>query len=111
MSIDVNVLRKVRNNLPGHWYQGNYSDGHGNYCVLGHIAVALGEESGRYDDVGEYEYYELLNTIIVEQYPEFAESSESSEYAMPRWNDEKSRTEDEVIAILEKAIAKAEEQF
>lgn len=107
------VLRTARQNLPGHWYQGYYGDGEGNYCALGHLSVAAGlnprtivttalndgDFSVYNDDV--HAAYTVLQNVIVEQYPHGPRE-------IPIWNDDLNRTEDEVIAMFDKAILEAE---
>ena len=106
------VLREAAKNVPGHWMQGFYGDGAGNYCAVGHIAKALGMDVDGYvkgerrepvwdDDVEALAL--ALGEVILEQYPE------SVGYHVPNWNDAEGRTEEEVVAMFEKAAVKAEE--
>jgi len=108
--IDVSVLRKMRTNIPGRWTTDAYYDEDTNgYCTLGHIALALGEETGEFDYVREeaMPYAQFIQEIVQEQYPEFKRADELLN--IPYWNDAPGRTEDEVVAVMDKAIAKAEE--
>lgn len=108
------VLRKARENLPGHWYQGYYGDGDGNYCAIGHLSVAAGltprtiknsfasENVFRVYNDDVYKTLTVVQDVIREQYPEHSDGNISS------WNDEVGRTEDEVLTVLDKAILEAE---
>lgn len=118
--MDSNVFRSVARNVPGHWTKGAYSDGQNNFCALGHLARALGQENGDWDGLDFRQanpYVELLTETIVEQYAEdyflvhdvLQQVDMGSDVLIPEWNDAPGRTEDEVVAIFEKAAAKAEE--
>lgn len=112
MSIDVDILKTARENLPGHWFQGDFSDGQGNFCALGHLGYALGVADGNIDeftDGRDMEYAVLLAELIKEQYPDFNPKGYNGSVA--EWNDSEDRTEEEVIAIFDKAIARAEEML
>jgi hypothetical protein len=106
------ILRTARESLEGHWYQGHYGDGEGDRCAVGHIMSAAGIDIDGYlsSRVGGpiwtrdvHAAVMLLGSVIKEQYPGHDDN-------VPLWNDADGRTEDEVIAMFEKAAAKAEEE-
>lgn len=103
------ILKTAKANLPGHWHQGGYGDGVDKLCLMGHVLYATGEDVNQNVRTGtgtrwvtEASYtIRALHDVLEEQYP--------GVYSVPDWNDDPERTEEEVIAILEKAIAKAGE--
>lgn len=121
----LETLKTARENLPGHWHQGEYTDNAGNYCALGHLANVEGmiskngEVYSRYDqDIAS----RPLAQVIGEQYPDWIEKTygsycnlEDQDFldaaVVAEWNDVPGRTEEEVIAIFDKAIARAEEML
>lgn len=103
--MDANVFRTARENLPGHWMKGDFTDNQGNFCVLGHIAVALGEQNGNFDEMPDEitkPYHTVLSDIIDEQYHAFGR------YPVD-FNDGEETTEDDVVMVLDRAIAYCEE--
>lgn len=105
------ILRKAAENTKGNWYQGEYVDpnDHTKYCVLGQIGLScglylsdffFGFENGTKAERAA----ELALEVVHEQYPD------CKGLFLYQWNDMPGRTEDEVIAILEKSAAVAEER-
>ena len=109
--MDTVVFEKMRKNILGHWGKGDFSTPDG-FCLLGHIAYALGEQDGDYINVsGEaMPYAQFLSDIILEQYPEMNKTWDVTQgLPLAPWNDAPERTIDEVLMVVEKAIAKANE--
>lgn len=74
------------------------------YCLVGAV-----RPSGYLD---RQLAFDLLNQVIKEQYPGehvLYTVAGKSDVSFGGWNDDKSRTKDEVLAVLDKAILLAEE--
>lgn len=116
----MNPIREAASNLRGHWYQGEYMNYEDNsqMCGLGHVANVLGKgdiEAGFETD----EFYELqkfMDKVAKEQYPDRHSSFMAPNqqkiftYSFPIFNDHPDTTEDEVVAVLEKAAVLYDEQ-
>lgn len=102
-----NVFARAANNLPGHWFKGGYADGAGNFCALGHIALARGFDANRLydfdeDDVFDTSETELLNSLA-------REMSNGDYQYIADFNDADDTTEADVVTLLEKAAVRIEE--
>jgi hypothetical protein len=114
-----NVIGKAAKNVKGHWFQEAYYDGDGNFCGVGHLAKAYAEEHGL--DVSEVfggtfwgeilEIKKVMDKVAGEQYPERALDGDSIVPHFPFFNDHPDTTEDEVIAVMEKAAVRWEERI
>lgn len=86
------------------WTQHSLTDGHGAYCLKGAIGIA----SGRMFDIGGEVIYtrsltnealgQFLMRLVASHLPEPFES-------IPAFNDQPDTTVDDVLAVLDKAIA------
>lgn len=103
----MNAFTIAAKNLPGHWYKGDYADGEGNYCALGHIALARGVNANNLYDLDESIAFldgevELLNSL--------AREMSNGEYQfIADFNDAEYTSEEDIVALLEKAAVKVEE--
>jgi hypothetical protein len=99
-----NPIRKAMQNLPGHWHKGNYADGQGNFCGLGHVGNVLGYSSLNditTSHVSEVQKtFDLLHNVAAEQY---------GVWSFPEFNDREDTTEEQVLALMEKAAIKWDE--
>jgi hypothetical protein len=111
------VMRTARNTLAGHWFQGDYTDNAGRFCALGGLAVAMGQTDGIFDSIeAEHpestglakELQDCVVKVIRQQYPEYTTPSYLS--LIVKWNDAEGRTENEVLAVFDKAALQLEEQ-
>ena len=109
----MNKIREAIKNLPGHWYKGHMTDNKGNYCGLGHVAKAYGfsddqidNESFGCDESPLLSDFNLLHEIAGEQYPDRAIDLFTT---FTLFNDHPDTTEDEVIALMEKAAVRKDE--
>jgi len=105
----MNEIAVAAQNLPGHWYKGRLSDGQGNFCGVGHLSNAFGDMSQTYDSTAFIRYckmHKLLGKVAREQFPERLDEDQT----FPRFNDHPDTTEDEVVAVMEKAAIRWDEQ-
>jgi hypothetical protein len=101
----MNVIREAAKRLPGHWYQGWFSDGDGNHCGLGHISEVAAEQNIVWGNT-----LEVLNAVAREQYPErVVRSATYPNAAFSEFNDHADTTEEEVVAVMEKAAVRLDE--
>lgn len=102
-----NVFAQAAKNLPGHWFKGDYGDGAGNFCALGHIANVKGY-SDLYDiDVDEAKVFVESETDILNNLAK--EMSNGRYQFIADFNDADETTEDDVVTLLEKAAVRFEE--
>lgn len=95
----MNPIREAMNNLSGHWYKGGLSDGNGNNCGLGHVLRV----SGSTYDAARC----IMNNVAYEQYPDRSNFDNLKGFAS--FNDHPDTTEEEVLAVMEKAAIKWDE--
>ncbi len=122
----MNPIREALNALPGHWQKGSLNDNKGNHCGLGHMHNALGGSDGYLpmvfdDSAPEYKLSRdlrieaerlrgIMDEVAVEQYPDrvgLSPLAYSSKFA--EFNDHPDTTEDEVVAVMEKAAIRLDE--
>lgn len=115
-----NPIRKAAENLKGNWYKGYYfnSRNHSKMCGIGHLQSAIFDkpldlatnealnDGERWNLYGEA--YEIVNNTAGEQYPD---RMKHSTFNFPNFNDHEDTTEDEVIAVLEKAAVRYDEKI
>jgi hypothetical protein len=110
----MNELSVAAQNLRGSWYQGDYTDDNGNYCGIGHLCRAHGmTDRDIYDDeLSEklLSQLEILNAVAIEQYSDRI-ATKHSDRSFPDFNDHLDTTEDEAIAVLEKAAVLWDERI
>jgi hypothetical protein len=106
----MNPIKMAADNLKGHWHKGSSADGTCHYCGIGHLDNALAQLN---INSGVSDLYNLLTEVAREQYPE---RTLEGDYHMkmyggtfPDFNDHPATTEDEVIAVMEKAAVRLEE--
>jgi hypothetical protein len=103
----VNIVREAARRLPGHWYQGDVSDHKDNYCGIGHVFEASKEVLGVIDMDAVGVALRAMDAVAVEQYPERVKAV-MRDFAS--FNDHPDTTEAEVIAVMEKAAVRLDEQ-
>lgn len=97
----LNEIQRAARNLPGHWYQGDTSDGKGNYCGIGHVLQVM-EMPTDAPSVNRDLAEKVRQMVLVmdeaagDKFPDRGE-----EFAA--FNDHHDTTEDEVIAVMELA--------
>lgn len=113
----MNSIREAAKNLPGHWHKGDYTDGQGNYCGIGHVLKASGLTDEQIE-MGDGDFVEarldVLNKVAGEQFPDRAFTMPSAGIVVENpyfayFNDHPDTTEDEVLAVMEKAAVVYEE--
>jgi hypothetical protein len=100
----MNVINRTADALKGHWCK-EPRDGQGNMC----IAVRLGSVSGHVD----HQYRnaaEIIRDVVVEQYPDRLETIYGFT-PIVLFNDHDDTTEDEVLAVLDKAAVRYDEVY
>lgn len=104
MSREQVVLMEARAIVQRGWNQHAVTDGKGAYCLKGAIGIASG---AMVDRGGEVAYtksvtnaclYQFVMGVVASQLPEPFES-------IPAFNDQPDTTRDDVLAVLDKAIA------
>ena len=112
----MNPLREVITRLPGHWYKGGYGDGKGNYCGVGHLSEYGYNVGSSQEEMNEA--FKLMNEVAFEQYPEratyvinFGSDVQEVAKSFANFNDHPDTTEEEVIAVMEKAAVRFEERL
>lgn len=107
----MNPIREAMNNLPGHWYQGNYSNGKRfswtdedatNFCGLGHV-YRVADMHG----INHYDSLKIMNIVAGELYPDRT----GGEPHFPRFNDHPDTTEEDVLTVMKEAAIRFEEQI
>lgn len=102
----MNPIREAIKTLPGNWIKGTMSDNDGNHCGLGHLACALRDYEDKFRPLRiniRGIALSAMHTVACEQYPERGEN-------FVDFNDHPSTTEAEVIAVMEKAAVRFDEQ-
>ncbi len=97
----MNIIEKAMENLPGRWSQGKYNDGNGNSCGLGHVLKVSINETGQSWSKESEDAFTIMNSVAQEQY---------GTVGFAQFNDLPDTTEDKVLAIMEKAAIKFDEQ-
>ena len=108
----MNLIREAASRLPGHWHKGSMTDGNGNHCALGH----LWEVSKSYEDsdVERWRAFPYLDKVAIEQYPDRVVDPDdhlSGLAAIAQLNDHPATTEDEIVAVMEKAAILLDEDI
>jgi hypothetical protein len=102
----MNVIERAARNLPGRWHKGSLTDNNDNWCGIGHVLV----EAESVDEATEARKF--MDAVASEQFPERAvvlEGGVKGTFAM--FNDHSDTTEDEVVAVMEKAAVLLDEQI
>jgi hypothetical protein len=106
----VSIIREAMKNLPGHWYKGGKGDNQGNFCGIGHVVEIYDKKCG--EDEVDLEFpktIDLMNEVAREQYADRI-TFDSMLMHFAQFNDHPDTTEDEVLAVMEKAAIKLEEE-
>lgn len=96
----MNIIRQALPHVPGHWLKGSMADGNGNHCGIGWVAY-----QHLLSSVPIEEYFDAItkmDVIATEQYPERVYWDDTVRQ-FASFNDHPDTTEDEVIAVMEKA--------
>jgi len=96
----MNYIRKALERLPGRWYKGGLGDGAGNWCGIGHL-----QEVAPFRNAHDYGQQQM-DKVAEEQYPDRLGSKDGAGFQLvpfAAFNDHPDTTEDEVIAVMEKA--------
>jgi hypothetical protein len=101
----MNPIRKAAENLPGHWFKGDYGDGQGNYCAVGHLLVAAGQDpervvEGMSDEDSLIHEIRLLNKSAEELFPKRVDFTFER---IADFNDHDDTTEEEVLLVMNRA--------
>lgn len=105
----MNYIRKAAERLPGHWYKGGLKDNHGNYCGIGWLEL-MHKEAKTVDVNAEgwWPQGTLMDEVAMELYYDRVVIDNMRPFAV--FNDHPDTTEDEVIAVMEKAAIRWDEQ-
>jgi hypothetical protein len=103
-----NLLRMAAARVPGHWYQGDMSDGRGNYCGLGHLVCVASDGRGSMVRSADDEIRLLADVTrqaALDKFPErVAVTSMSLDwFPFTSFNDHPETTEQDVVAVMELA--------
>jgi hypothetical protein len=101
------VLVAARKLLTKGWTQGEMSDRVKRvqcYCAAGAVNKALGHNVEQYSDSSHPAFKALLNDSKVKR----TSGSDPTIYGLTYWNDKKRRTQEQVIALFDRTIAKLE---
>lgn len=114
---NVNPIREAVSRLPGNWYKGYFFDpNRENFCGIGMTCEVLSQEYGTHvwDHEKPFAYFVeqekailILNRMAGEQYPDRTDGREN----FPKFNDHEDTTEEEVVAVMEKAAVKWDELY
>lgn len=107
----MNVIREALPKVPGHWHQGSLNDGRGNFCGIGHVRQVMENNGIEIDNTSGlfFKISKIMNEVAGEQYPERAVYNLSDMYSFANFNDHPDTTEDEVVAVMEKAAVRFDE--
>lgn len=72
------------------------------YCALGAVAFAAGEPEGDFDNLNTFDNKPVKEAL------DLLTAASGSPFGIPTWNDDPERTQDEVVALFNKAIDTAE---
>lgn len=100
----MNPIAEAVKNLPGHWFQGDFGDWEGNYCGFGHLQNVYIENGQQCDQAT----FDLLNDVAGELFPDRA--AYGAIFSFPAFNDHVDTTEEDVVAVMEKAAVRYDEQ-
>lgn len=107
----MNIIREAMKSLPGHWHKGGLTDRNGNYCGLGHIINAF--DLTGLDITGHtsaVDVYYLLDIKAKEMFPDrLGNENTAASAAFPQVNDHPDTTEEDILAVMEKAAIAWEE--
>lgn len=118
----MNPIREAAEQIKGHWHQGYYhTDDMKKFCGVGMMRKVVGDlenvnpfATGNDWRSPSEAYYstircagEIMDGVAAEQFPDRMEGVES----FVSFNDHPETTEDEVIAVLEKAAVKWDERI
>lgn len=105
----MNPIREAAKRLRGAWYQGDMENEDGTACCgLGWVARV--ERSMGLDIMDKIETGDLMDTVAFEQYPDRAIDDNGDLRYFAAFNDHPDTTEDEVIAVMEKAAVRWDER-
>ena len=105
----MNPIREALKNLPGHWYQGDMENEDGTACCgLGWLARA--ESNYNLSIMEKIDSGDFMDKVAFEQYPDRAVDPEGDLRYFAAFNDHPDTTEDEVIAVMEKAAIRWDER-
>lgn len=113
---ETNPIREAAARLKGHWYQGDYRDDAGNACGLGHLFDVLAETEGKTQNELSHDLHMtegpspslFMRDVAQELFPErWQEDEKDASFAI--FNDHPDTTEDDVIAVMEKAAVRFDE--
>jgi len=89
------ALRRIRSDIDDHWIQKCYSDGQGNYCLVGFV---IRETEAELDEPNLDLQHELYNTL-------HKLATKEGESGIVEWNDKWFRTKKQVKELLDRALA------
>jgi hypothetical protein len=106
------ILEKAAEVVAQGWYQGDYTDGEGNFCSLGAIYVAAGwmDREGNFDSQGrDVDDRTILNSAISTVDRQLGAEGYPRHFTLSTWNDESWRSQEDVVLMFKKAAATARE--
>lgn len=111
----MNKISEAVAGLPGRWFKGNIYDANKeNFCGLGHlwnVHGLLGKSVIVAQSPEILGQADLMDEVAIEQYPDrIPFRNEEADRAFAQFNDHPATTEDEVIAVMEKAAVRWDEK-
>lgn len=102
----TNPIREAVENLSGHWHQGGYNSEDGNNsCALGHLRSVM----GFHENYDNFDYTEWRKCIGILNRTSGAMFPDRTSQNIVIFNDHPDTTEDDVIAVMEKAAVRYDE--
>lgn len=117
---EITTLQALRGGLEQvrrGWTQGTYRNGSDDVCAIGGLYAAISLGCGAFLYGPRDRAAAVLTAVIRDQYPEWWAGSPCAHEREPdmtavviEWNDHDGRTQAEVVAVFEKAIAQEAER-
>lgn len=106
----TNIIRKAAESLPGHWHKGSIYGGGDKYCAVGHMYKNAGFEFASDGTISKGDDYEQLRKAWDFVTGVVLEFTNGKYDELPDFNDAADTTEEDIVALLEKAAVKWDEQ-
>lgn len=109
----MNVIREAAARLPGKWHKGSLYGPDDTACGLGHVIKVASENSTDMPKIVFLppEITDIMNKVALEQYPDRAIRNDVLPHPFAQFNDHDDTTEDEVVAVMEKAAILLDEEI
>jgi len=102
----MNIVYRTLDTIKGNWYKGPQGPG-GTKCVMAHLI-----DNSDYELKDYAKARDILNDVVIEQFPDRTyDLGIRSYHSVVKFNDHPDTTEDDVVAVLEKAAVKYDELY